>query len=47
MVRQGWAIAYRQYGLEYVQDELVAQKASSGMWAGEFVPPWEWRKGRR
>ncbi len=21
--------------------------AKAGMWRGEFVPPWEWRRGQR
>lgn len=47
MVRQGWAIAYRQYGLDYVPDEEAAERAHAGMWAGSFVPPSQWRKGQR
>lgn len=47
MVRQGWAIAYRQYSLDYVDDENAAQAARSGMWAGRFVEPANWRRGDR
>jgi endonuclease YncB( thermonuclease family) len=47
MVRQGWAIAYRQYGQDYVPDEQAAQRAGVGMWAGTFASPSDWRKGRR
>lgn len=45
MVASGWALAYRQYGDRYVRDEDRARAARAGMWAGEFTPPWEWRRG--
>lgn len=44
MVRMGWALAYRQYSTEFVNEETEAQTAKSGMWAGGFEAPWEWRK---
>ena len=47
MVRQGWAIAYQEYSKEYVPDELSARRVRAGIWAGTFVPPSEWRRGRR
>ncbi len=47
MIRQGWAIAYRQYSLDYVDDENAAQAARAGMWAGRFVEPANWRRGDR
>ena len=47
MVLQGWALAYRKYSMDYVDEESAAQKAGAGIWRGEFVPPWEWRRGRR
>ncbi len=47
MVSQGWALAYRRYSLDYVDEEADAQAARRGIWAGEFVPPWEWRRGKR
>jgi endonuclease YncB( thermonuclease family) len=47
MVRQGWAVAYREYSPEYVPDELAARHARAGLWAGRFVPPSEWRRGQR
>ena len=25
----------------------IAKAAKRGMWAGEFVAPWDWRKGKR
>ena len=24
-----------------------AKAAQAGLWAGEFVPPWDWRRGAR
>ena len=47
MVSQGWALAYRRYSLDYVDQEAEAQAARRGIWAGEFVKPWEWRRGKR
>lgn len=47
MVRHGWAVAYRQYSQDYVPDELAARRARAGLWAGAFVPPSEWRRGKR
>ena len=44
MVRLGLALAYRRYSLDYVEAEEEAQADGAGMWHGEFVPPWEWRK---
>lgn len=48
MVRNGWALAYRQYGgSRYDADELVAQAARRGVWASKFIAPWDWRRERR
>jgi endonuclease YncB( thermonuclease family) len=47
MVRQGWALAYRRYSMDYVDEEAVARREGAGMWRGEFVAPWEWRRGTR
>ena len=44
MVRQGWALAYRQFSSEYVPEEDDARLHKRGLWRGEFVPPWEWRQ---
>ncbi len=45
MVSQGLALAYRRYSLDYVDAEAGAQAARRGIWAGEFMRPWEWRRG--
>ncbi len=47
MVSEGWALAYRRYSLDYADTEADAQAARRGIWAGEFVKPWEWRRGKR
>jgi len=47
MVAQGWALAYRRYAVDYVHQEAAAQAARRGVWRGEFVAPWEWRRGKR
>ena len=47
MVLQGLAVAYRRYSHDYVDQEAEARAARRGIWAGEFVKPWEWRRGKR
>ncbi|WP_158639193.1 thermonuclease family protein [Elioraea rosea] len=44
MVRQGWALAYRRYGQDYVADEAEAEREHRGVWAGRFDYPWDWRR---
>ena len=47
MVRQGWALAYRQYTTAYVPDEDAARATGAGIWRGTFTAPWDWRHGQR
>ena len=47
MVSQGLALAYRRYSRDYVGEEASARDARLGMWRGDFVPPWDWRRGER
>ncbi len=48
MVRQGWALDYYRYSsYEYAQAEQYAKDRQLGLWAGEFMEPWEWRKEDR
>ena len=47
MVEAGMALAYRYYSLEYIEQEDFAREAKQGLWSGEFVAPWDWRKGKR
>ena len=47
LVRRGWALAYRRYGLSYVRHEAEARAAKRGLWGLSFTPPWTWRKMMR
>ena len=47
IVQRGWALAYRRYSMDYVDEEADAKVHKEGLWRGEFVPPWEWRRGKR
>jgi endonuclease YncB( thermonuclease family) len=47
LVQHGYALAYRQYGTDYVDEEDAARRARRGVWAGAFTPPWDWRKAKR
>ncbi len=44
MVSEGWALAYRRYSMDYVDEETAAMLARRGLWRGEFELPWEWRR---
>jgi endonuclease YncB( thermonuclease family) len=44
MVEQGWAVAYRQYSTDYVDAEDQAKAGKRGLWAGEFISPWQYRR---
>jgi endonuclease YncB( thermonuclease family) len=41
MVQEGWALAY--YSAVYQSQEAQAHADRRGIWAGSFMPPWEWR----
>ena len=44
MVRSGWALDFTRYsGGAYQPQQDAAQSDASGLWAGELVPPWDWR----
>ena len=47
LVSEGWALAYRQYSTDYVPQEVQAATGNKGLWRGEFVKPWKWRRGTR
>ena len=47
MVAQGWAVAYRKYSNDYVDQERAAQSAGMGVWQGQFIRPDLWRRGQR
>ncbi len=46
MVRSGWALAFRKYSTTYVSEEDAARSAHVGMWAGTFIPAWEFRAAK-
>jgi endonuclease YncB( thermonuclease family) len=43
MVAQGWAVAFRKYGIDYIGEEDEARLARRGIWVGSFEMPWGWR----
>ncbi len=47
LVRQGHAVAYRRYSMDYVTAEDEARIEKRGIWSGEFTLPWLWRRGER
>lgn len=47
LVSNGYAVAYRTYSEEFVPAEQTARQTKAGIWAGQFVMPWDWRKGER
>lgn len=47
MVRAGFALAYRRYSNDYVDEENEARNAKRGLWAGEFTAPWNYRRESR
>ena len=47
LVQNGYALAYTRYSRRYVSAEREARENSRGLWAGEFVAPWNWRRGER
>ena len=44
MVKQGWAIAYRYYSKDYIDEEFIAERKKLGIWKGEFEEPYLFRK---
>jgi endonuclease YncB( thermonuclease family) len=44
MVRNGYAVAYRRYSKDYIEDENYAKKNKIGLWSGYFIHPEKWRK---
>ena len=47
LVQNGYALAYRRYSKRYIAKEKEAREAGHGLWSGEFVAPWKWRRGER
>ena len=44
MVKNGWAIAYRYYSKDYIDEEFIAERKRLGIWKGEFEEPYLFRK---
>ena len=44
MVKNGYAVAYRRYSKDYIEDEKYAKKNKLGLWSGTFIHPEKWRK---
>ncbi len=47
LVANGWALAYLQFSEDYADEEAQAQANRLGMHRGQFVDPWNWRRGER
>jgi endonuclease YncB( thermonuclease family) len=47
MVQTGFALAFRRYSTDYVDDEAAARGAGRGLWSSTFTVPSEWRAARR
>lgn len=47
IVEQGWAVAYRQYSTDYLDEEAAARQARRGIWSSQFDMPWDWRRRNR
>ena len=48
LVRNGFALDYLKYSRgKYASEEAKAKREKTGLWSGEFTPPWEWRAEQR
>jgi endonuclease YncB( thermonuclease family) len=47
LVAAGLAMAYRHYSQDYAALEERARSRKLGMWGGESIPPWDWRRNDR
>ena len=47
LVFEGLALAYRRFSTDYIDQEQAARDAKRGLWRGDFIEPWQWRKGKR
>ena len=44
MVKNGWAIAYRYYSKDYINEEVYADNNKLGIWKSKFIEPYLYRK---
>ena len=47
MVKNGWAISYREFSSDYIEEEIHAHSNNLGIWSTKFSNPSEWRKNKR
>ena len=47
LVKSGWAIAYKYYSKDYIRDEKIAKDNKNGIWKGEFIEPYIYRKNNK
>jgi len=47
IVKSGWAIAYRYYSKDFIKEEEFAKNNKLGIWRGEFIEPYIFRKNNR
>ena len=47
MVKNGWAIAYRYYSKDYIDEEFIAKRKKLGIWRGTFEEPYIYRKNNK
>jgi len=43
MVADGWALAYRKDGDDFVRAETFAKARKEGIWKSQFTVPWDWK----
>lgn len=44
MVSRGLALAYARYSRYYLPNQNETHASGAGMFGGEFMRPWEWRR---
>ncbi len=47
MVSEGWALADPDFAEDFAKQEASAAEHGKGIWRGDFVKPWDWRRGVR
>ena len=47
MVQNGWAVAYRYYSDDFINDEKIAEKNKASIWQGKFLDPYLFRKQQK
>ena len=47
MVQKGWAVAYRYYSDDFINEEEIAERNKAGIWQGKFQDPYLFRKQQK